>query len=236
MGPITWELKSNTPSKGSPAAQAFPGNGSTFERGTYVFNFRGTPTESVETFRNYYPPAMNAFEAAARNDRADDLRRELDELFTAQNREPRPEHDFGPGDLPARHRRALSRGNSPICQAAGLGSRGAAVQLPDSALARGTLSGDAYAMPYRLRLALALPVALVAFDAAADPAELRKLAHDYYRWRDDAYPDADQRRRRSPPRRSADRLSDGPGHRAPPARTGRADEGAPAVDGRLEQG
>ena len=43
-------------------------------------------------------------------------------------------------------------------------------------------------MPYRLRLALALPVALVAFDAAADPAELRKLAHDYYRWRDDAYP------------------------------------------------
>jgi uncharacterized protein (DUF885 family) len=39
-----------------------------------------------------------------------------------------------------------------------------------------------------LRLTLAACLALFALDAIADPAELRALAHEYYLWRDAAYP------------------------------------------------
>ena len=41
-----------------------------------------------------------------------------------------------------------------------------------------------------VRLLVATGATLWALNAAADPAELRKLAHDYYQWRDAAYPTA----------------------------------------------
>ena len=56
-----------------------------FVKDTFVFNFPGSPAEFVEAFRNYYGPTMNAFEAAAKNGRADDLARELTDLFTSRN-------------------------------------------------------------------------------------------------------------------------------------------------------
>jgi uncharacterized protein (DUF885 family) len=43
-------------------------------------------------------------------------------------------------------------------------------------------------MTRRCVLALATVAALFSLPAAADPAELRKLAHEYYQWRDAAYP------------------------------------------------
>ena len=52
---------------------------------TFVFNSPDPPAAFVDVFRNYYGPTMNAFEAAGKNGRADDLARELTELFTAQN-------------------------------------------------------------------------------------------------------------------------------------------------------
>lgn len=52
---------------------------------TFVFNSRGSPAEYVDAFRQYYGPTMNAFDAAEKNGRADDLARELTELFTRQN-------------------------------------------------------------------------------------------------------------------------------------------------------
>jgi hypothetical protein len=39
----------------------------------------------VNLFRSYYGPTMNAFEAAGRNGRADDLSKELNALFENQN-------------------------------------------------------------------------------------------------------------------------------------------------------
>jgi hypothetical protein len=39
----------------------------------------------VDEFRRYYKPTMNAFEAAEKNGRTDDLRKELDALFEGQN-------------------------------------------------------------------------------------------------------------------------------------------------------
>ena len=48
-------------------------------------------------FRTYYGPTMNAFEAAAANGKADELHRELDVLFNAQNQSP----DGGTTSIPA---------------------------------------------------------------------------------------------------------------------------------------
>ena len=45
-------------------AAGVPKEGISFERDTYTFNFAGTPAELVATFRDYYGPTMNAFEAA----------------------------------------------------------------------------------------------------------------------------------------------------------------------------
>lgn len=57
--------------------------------GTYTFNFAGTPAKFVDAFRKYYGPTMNAFEAAEKSGRADELQRELEALFTGQNKSSR---------------------------------------------------------------------------------------------------------------------------------------------------
>jgi hypothetical protein len=50
-----------------------------------MFNFPGPPIAFVDEFRTFYGPTMNAFEAAEKSGRSDDLKRELDALFLAQN-------------------------------------------------------------------------------------------------------------------------------------------------------
>jgi len=52
---------------------------------TYIFNYAGSPANFVNEFRQYYGPTMNAFAAAEQNGKAEDLAKELVELFTAQN-------------------------------------------------------------------------------------------------------------------------------------------------------
>jgi SAM-dependent methyltransferase len=57
----------------------------TFERDTYVFDYDGPPTDLVAEFRTYYGPTMNAFEAATADGREDELKDELEDLFSEQN-------------------------------------------------------------------------------------------------------------------------------------------------------
>jgi SAM-dependent methyltransferase len=57
-------------------------------RDTFVFRAPKPPAEVLATFRNYYGPTMNAFEAAATNGRADELQHELEVLFKEQNQAP----------------------------------------------------------------------------------------------------------------------------------------------------
>jgi ubiquinone/menaquinone biosynthesis C-methylase UbiE len=45
-----------------------------------------SPTELIESFRKFYGPTMNAFEAAEKTGRVDDLRNQLVELANAQNK------------------------------------------------------------------------------------------------------------------------------------------------------
>jgi hypothetical protein len=59
-----------------------------FVRGTYTFQYPGSPSKLVDAFRKYYGPTMNAFEAAEKNDRASDLQKELEDLFNSQNKSP----------------------------------------------------------------------------------------------------------------------------------------------------
>lgn len=57
-----------------------------FIKDTFIFNAPYTPAELVNTFKNYYGPTMNAFEAAEKNGKALDLQEELEVLFNSQNK------------------------------------------------------------------------------------------------------------------------------------------------------
>ena len=59
-------------------------------RSTYTFRSDGAPADFVENFRLYYGPTMNAFEAATKNGKQEDLKRELTALFNAQNKSTEP--------------------------------------------------------------------------------------------------------------------------------------------------
>ncbi len=83
ISPITWGVEANVIERFSAAG--VPAQNISFSRETYVFNFQGAPAQFVDVFRTYYGPTMNAFEAAAANGRAADLKRELDALFAHHN-------------------------------------------------------------------------------------------------------------------------------------------------------
>jgi hypothetical protein len=55
------------------------------ERATYVFRCPAPPLELFNTFRQFYGPTMNAFEAASKDGRADQLEAELSRLFEEHN-------------------------------------------------------------------------------------------------------------------------------------------------------
>jgi ubiquinone/menaquinone biosynthesis C-methylase UbiE len=61
-----------------------------FERDTFTFNAPYSPATFVQTFKNYYGPTMNAFEAAEKNGKGAALQQELEELFTKENKSNDP--------------------------------------------------------------------------------------------------------------------------------------------------
>jgi len=73
------------------AGAGIPAERISFVKDTFTFNFSGPPAEFVTRFRKYYGPTMNAFDAAEKNGRADELQRELEALFSSQNTRPRPD-------------------------------------------------------------------------------------------------------------------------------------------------
>jgi SAM-dependent methyltransferase len=84
ISPMTWGVESNVIERFAGAG--IPAERIGFARDTYSFEFPGSPGQFLATFRGFYGPTMNAFEAAERNGRAADLQSELEALFTAQNR------------------------------------------------------------------------------------------------------------------------------------------------------
>jgi SAM-dependent methyltransferase len=83
ISPTTWGIESNVIERFSGAG--IPSESIAFARETYTFEFPGAPSKLLEAFRRFYGPTMNAFEAAERGGRANDLHGELEELFNSQN-------------------------------------------------------------------------------------------------------------------------------------------------------
>jgi len=86
VSPMTWGVESHVEERFGKAGIAR--ERISFARDTYIFEFLGTPAAFVGEFRDYYPPTMNAFDAARTNGRADELQKELVNLFEAQNTAP----------------------------------------------------------------------------------------------------------------------------------------------------
>jgi ubiquinone/menaquinone biosynthesis C-methylase UbiE len=86
ISPVTWGIEGNVIERFGAAGIAK--EKISCVKDSYVFNYPGTPTEFLRIFREYYGPTMNAFEAAAKNGRADDLQKELEVLFNSQNKSP----------------------------------------------------------------------------------------------------------------------------------------------------
>jgi SAM-dependent methyltransferase len=87
VSPMTWGVESHVLERF--AAAGVPRDAVTFERDTFAFRTDASPAAFVDDFRRYYGPTMNAFDAAERNGRTADLQRELEQLFSSQNRSGR---------------------------------------------------------------------------------------------------------------------------------------------------
>ena len=86
VSPVTWGVEANV-------VERFTGAGVTKDKiacakDSYTFNFNGTPAEFVDAFLKFYGPTMNAFDAAEKNGKAAELRKELEVLFETQNKTP----------------------------------------------------------------------------------------------------------------------------------------------------
>lgn len=84
VSPMTWGIESNVIERFNKAGIAQ--EQIAFERDTFVFNFAAPPSEMLKLFRNFYGPTMNAYAAAEKNGREEELDRELETLFNNQNK------------------------------------------------------------------------------------------------------------------------------------------------------
>jgi hypothetical protein len=89
ISPITWGVESHVIERFTAAGLAK--EKISFHRDTYTFRYPGPPSGFVATFRDYYGPTMNAFEAAERAGRKESLQKELDDLFASQNKSGSPD-------------------------------------------------------------------------------------------------------------------------------------------------
>lgn len=89
VSPMLWGIEGNVVERF--VAAGIPEERVSFSRGTFTMRHPGPPSELLAEFRRYYGPTMNAFEAAARNGREEELQRELERLFNDQNTASNPE-------------------------------------------------------------------------------------------------------------------------------------------------
>lgn len=83
ISPMTWGVENHVTERFANAGIAK--DNISFKRETYTFNAAFSPSAFVDLFRKYYGPTMNAFDAAEKNGKAQDLQNELVTLFNSQN-------------------------------------------------------------------------------------------------------------------------------------------------------
>jgi ubiquinone/menaquinone biosynthesis C-methylase UbiE len=85
ISPMLWGVESHIIERF--AAAGVPKDQVKMERDTFYFRSPTlTPAQLIEMFREFYGPTMNAFEAAAKNGKADELSRQLIEQAQAHNK------------------------------------------------------------------------------------------------------------------------------------------------------
>lgn len=84
VSPVSWGLEPNVIERFGAAG--IPEDRIAFGRATYVFRSDEPPAAFLQAFKHYYGPTMNAFAAAAKDGRADQLEAELKALFETHNR------------------------------------------------------------------------------------------------------------------------------------------------------
>jgi len=86
VSPVTWGIENNVIERF--AAAGVPKEKISCVKDSYTFQYPGAPSAFVDTFRKYYGPTMNAFDAAEKNGRAGELQKQLEVLFESQNKSP----------------------------------------------------------------------------------------------------------------------------------------------------
>lgn len=88
ISPMTWGVEANVIERFGAAGVAQ--DRIAFANASYRFHFPYAPGEAVDVFRKYYGPTMNAFDAAEKNGRQEELFSELHRLFASQNLSSEP--------------------------------------------------------------------------------------------------------------------------------------------------
>ena len=84
VSPMTWGVESHIVERFGQAG--VPADRIAMEKDTFLFRIEDrTPDDLIDTFRLWYGPTMNAYEAAEKSGKVDDLHRQLVELARAQN-------------------------------------------------------------------------------------------------------------------------------------------------------
>lgn len=84
ISPVAWGVEDNVRERFGAAG--VPAENIVCERATFVLRYPAPPRELLQTFKQYYGPTMNAFEAASKDGRAEQLETELIQLFEEHNR------------------------------------------------------------------------------------------------------------------------------------------------------
>ena len=83
VSPMTWGIEENVLERFGAAG--IPAENITCERMLFLFETPKTPSEYLADFRDYYGPTMNAYAAAAAENREADLHNELEALVNEHN-------------------------------------------------------------------------------------------------------------------------------------------------------
>ncbi len=84
ISPMLWGVEANVTERFGNAG--IPKENISFSREPWTMRAPYPSSELVAVFKNFYGPTMNAFEAAEKSGRADDLQNELEKLFAAENK------------------------------------------------------------------------------------------------------------------------------------------------------
>ncbi len=84
ISPMTWGIEDNVAERFGQAG--VPREKISFSKDTFHFKSSDqSPTQVIESFRKFYGPTMNAYEAAEKNGKVDELHSQLVELAKAHN-------------------------------------------------------------------------------------------------------------------------------------------------------